>query len=122
MSISRKVDSSTVNLMQLAMHARAKPAQSLELSPITADLHLIGAMTVEDKNIYTWVKIHLETVHVTDWEISADGDDRPTETVKIQYGRAAMCYQGTPDGVLLDSTIDDGWDQWTNERWRHFLE
>ena len=116
MRISKQVDTATVYLMKQAMKAGADPANSKE-DDLTADIHIVGSMLIEEEHLYVWAKIRLEMVQLTKWSVSASGDGRPNEAVTLQYKKAAIWYQGS-EGTFLDASFTDGWNQTDNSRWR----
>ena len=117
MQISKAVDATTVYLMRYAME-RASPGTATTLD---AEIHVIGSMTDEEKTVYCQLRVYLQDVFITSWEVSGSGDGRPTESVELQYGKGAMCYQGS-QGSFLDAAQEDGWSLLNNERWRHYQD
>jgi type VI protein secretion system component Hcp len=118
-SISKEVDSTSSYLMRLAMEER-KSKKGID-SGIQADLHVLSSVDIPNQKrfIYPGLMIHLEAVRVQDWEIQSSGDERPEETVRIKYDRAAMSYQRTPDGKNFSPSHTSGWDQTGNKIWSY---
>ena len=57
-------------------------------------------------------------VLVRGWNINAQGDDRPTETLQLWYDKAAMKYFSTTDGeIWAQGGITSGWDQSIDDFW-----
>ena len=106
----------TVNLMQLAMESRMTPTGNE--APLVADIHFVGSLRGEDKtNVFTFLRIHLESVEIKSWKVDGSGDTRPTETFTLRYEKGAMCYQSTPDGKFRDPKAIAGWNQKENKPW-----
>ena len=116
MKISKQADMATVYLMRLAM--KTADREDSKGYNLTADIHMVGSMLIEEKPVYVWAKIRLEMVQLTSWGVSASGDGRPGEAIEIKYKKAAIWYQGS-EGTFLDASFTDGWNQTDNSRWRY---
>jgi type VI protein secretion system component Hcp len=117
LQFSKAVDGSTVYLMRHAMELLPTGTST----NLDAEIHVIGSMSNEAKTVYCQLRVYLEDVFITSWEVSGSGDGRPTENVELQYGKKAMCFQGS-QGSFLDPAQEDGWSMWKNERWRHYQD
>jgi type VI protein secretion system component Hcp len=117
MQISKAVDGTTVYLMRHAMEQPPKPGETTKLD---AEINVVGSMIIkQEQTVYCWLRVYLQDVFITSWEVNGAGDGRPIETVELQYGKGAMCYQGSQGG-FLDPAQEDGWNLWENKRWRHY--
>ena len=74
-------------------------------------------MSGTEGSIFPYLMITLDRVLIKGWEISAQGDDRPTENLTLWYDRAAMRYFRTTDGKVWNSVEPKGWDQHADEEW-----
>jgi type VI protein secretion system component Hcp len=120
MSLSKQVDSVSSSLLFLAMQERkSKKGTSREKElQLEADIHVVSSLQAGaegDRSTYTSLMVHLEAVNVVDWQLSASGDSRPTETVKLRYDRVAMIYIATADGKVFRVDPPKGWDQTENK-------
>jgi type VI protein secretion system component Hcp len=120
MQISKEVDRASCDLMVLAMEERSKKkgadrgeAGGKELH---ADVHVLGSVQFKDGNIFPSLMIHLECVRVAQWGINGSGDNRPSESITLQYDRAAMHYTWF-DGAAFLHFGPKGWDQKNNKPW-----
>jgi type VI protein secretion system component Hcp len=115
--IEKNVDFSTANLMKVAMNCRSKRGKD-KMTLTDADIHFVGT-TRRDDGIHTWafLRIHLEAVVIKSWNLSASGDQRPTESITLGYEKIAMCYAGTADARIQDAKQNAGWDQAQNKDW-----
>lgn len=64
-----------------------------------------------------YLKIVLGRVFVKSWNISGDGDQRPTEEVTFYYNKIAFQYARTPDGKKFYYSPLMSWNNATNELW-----
>ncbi len=116
LSISKTVDSSTVYLMHAAMKGRTDA-----FLPFAVDIHFIQNRPIEDtnkKSVHAFLKIRIENAIITDWSIDGSDDDRPKETVKIWFNRAAMKYRAVAENHTYETHGPLGWDQQANKDWK----
>ena len=126
-SINKFVDVASTVLMKFAMEDRkkTKAAKQEEGDPEAtrvADIHFLTSVRKKDEMksqfVFPYMMIHLENVLVRGWNINAQGDDRPTETLQLWYDKAAMKYFSTTDGeIWAQGGITSGWDQSTDDFW-----
>lgn len=120
LSISKHVDAATTHLMGYAMEDR-KVTKADEDKLRKADIHFIDSVRMNtsgtDQFIFPYLMITLDRVLIKGWEISSQGDDRPTESLTLWYDRCAMRYFRTSDGKVWTSVEPKGWDQQANEPW-----
>jgi type VI protein secretion system component Hcp len=121
LSISRFVDGATTCLMGFAMADRVV-TKSDTSKMRKADIHFLHSVMgdkteAKERFIYPYLMITLASVLVKGWNISAQGDDRPTESLELWYDKAAMRYYRTVDGKVWNTTEPKGWDQYKNEEW-----
>lgn len=120
MNVSKSVDMSSINLMKLAMECRGRPGaqDQVKQQALTADIHFVGSLGIpgRDSYIFTFLRIHLDTVTIEDWQINASGENRPQENFKLAYEKAAVCYSKTKDGSDI-TKVQFGWDQKENQEW-----
>lgn len=122
MELSKEVDRATCHLMVLAMEERSHKQGVADRGgekKLHADIHVLGSIVFEqsgERNVYPSLMIHLEGVRVKEWNINGSGDDRPKESVKLLYDRAAMYYVWT-DGKEFLHFGPKGWDQSKNGPW-----
>jgi type VI protein secretion system component Hcp len=121
-SISKEVDRATTDLMVLAMEERSKAKSANRASggkELCADIHVLGSVIFKDsvmRNAFASLMIHLECVAVKEWGISGSGDNRPSETVKLKFDKAAMHYTWY-DGSQFLYFGPKGWDQKNHAPW-----
>jgi type VI secretion system secreted protein Hcp len=113
LSIEKSVDSATVYLMYLAMKGRS----GSESGFFSVDIHLIQAST-DGGALAAYLKIRIENAMITQWDINATNDDRPTESLKIWFNKSAMKYRTTQDGVTFSTHGPLGWDEQGNKDWK----
>jgi hypothetical protein len=87
-----------------------------------ADFHFLHSVMGKQagsspRYIFPYMMITLENVLFKGWNITASGDDRPTETFELWYDKAAMRYYRTKDGLVWTGGDVSGWDQSKNEPW-----
>lgn len=124
LSISRFVDRVTVQLMDFAMQDR-KATKADEDALRKVDIHFLHSVHVygkhsaaeEDQYIYPYLMIALDRVLVKGWSISAQGDDRPTESLELWFDKSAMRYHRTNDGKNWIGAEPKGWDQHDDKAW-----
>ena len=114
LTIEKSVDSATVYLMYLAMKGRSGATESGFFS---VDIHLIQAST-DGGPVTAFLKIRIENAMIKEWDISASDDDRPTESLRIWFNKAAMKYRSTHDGVTFSTHGPLGWDEQGNKDWK----
>jgi hypothetical protein len=105
--------------MLKAMEERSKK-KSTDVDELAADIHVLGSVAFKDSKerfVYPSLMIHLEKVHVSEWTLDGSGNNRPSESFKLQYDKAAIRYGVTPDGKSYDPATAVGWDQNANARW-----
>ncbi|XZE46782.1 type VI secretion system tube protein Hcp [Pirellulaceae bacterium SH467] len=120
LSIDKSVDAATVYLMHAAMKGRTDTGGPRTLS---IDIHLVQSKRYEDATASggltsPYMKIRIENAIIQDWSIDASGDERPTESLKIWFNRAAMKYRATQDGKVYETHGPLGWDQQANKDWK----
>ena len=113
LSIEKSVDSATVYLMYLAMKGRS----GSESGFFSVDIHLIQAST-DGGALAAYLKIRIENAMITQWDINATNDDRPTESLRIWFNKSAMKYRSTQDGVTFSTHGPLGWDEQGNKDWK----
>lgn len=114
LSLEKTVDSATVYLMHLAMKGRSV---STESGFFSVDIHMIQAST-DGGSLAAFLKIRIENAMIKEWEITADEDNRPTESLRIWFNKAAMKYRSTKDGVTFSTHGPLGWDEQGNKDWK----
>lgn len=114
LTIDKSVDAATVYLMYLAMKGRSG---STESGFFSVDIHLIQAST-DAGAVSAFLKIRIENAMIKEWDVSASGDDRPTESLRIWFNKAAMKYRTTHDGVTFSTHGPLGWDEQGNKDWK----
>ena len=114
LSIEKSVDAATVYLMHLAMKGRSG---STESGFFSVDIHMIQAST-DGGAVTAFLKIRIENAMVKEWDIDASGDERPTESLRIWFNKAAMKYRTTHDGVTFNTHGPLGWDEQGNKDWK----
>ena len=114
LSIEKSVDSATVYLMYLAMKGRSGATESGFFS---VDIHMIQAST-DGGPVTAFLKIRIENAMIKEWNISASEDDRPTESLRIWFNKAAMKYRSSYDGVTFSTHGPLGWDEQGNKDWK----
>ncbi|MEI7461249.1 MAG: type VI secretion system tube protein Hcp [Pirellula sp.] len=113
LTISKSVDSATVYLMHSVMKGRKDSGDS---SKCNVDIHLIQNKNMDEGiGMQPFLLIRIEDAIIKDWDISGSGDDRPTETVKIWFNKAAMKYRATMDGKIYVAHGPLGWDGHDNK-------
>lgn len=117
LSISKTIDAATVYLMHSAMKGRTEVATA---RPVSIDIHLVQNMRddTSKKSVQAYLKIRIENAIITDWDLEASGDERPTENLKIWFNRAAMRYRASADGKVFETHGPLGWDQQENKDWK----
>lgn len=120
LSLEKFVDAATVYLMHAAMKGRTDTGGPRTLS---IDIHLVQTRAYEDAGTkqqmaLPYMKIRIENAIIQDWSIDASDDDRPTESLKIWFNRAAMKYRATHDGKVYETHGPLGWDQQENKDWK----
>lgn len=119
-NVGKMVDGVTADLMSFAMQDR-KVTKADESKMRKADIHCLhSVMEKSDKPerfIFPYLLITLEDVLIKGWRISAQGDDRPSETFEIYFDKAAIRYYRTKDGMTWNSSNVCGWDQGANDVW-----
>lgn len=113
LTIEKTVDSATVYLMYLAMKGRSGSGTGF----FAVDIHLIEAST-NGGPMAAFLKIRIENAMIKQWDISADEDRRPTESLRIWFNRSAMKYRSTEDGITFATHGPLGWDEQTNKDWK----
>lgn len=123
-TMNKKVDRATTDLMWLAMSHRTKKGGKGAEDKVHCDIHVLSYMELKNPtnlevvaNVYPILMLHLEGVSVTDWSIGSSGEERGNEKVAFHFDRAAIRYLSTPDGWKLDPGLDTGWDQLRQEMW-----
>ena len=114
LSIEKSVDSATVYLMYLAMKGRSGATESGFFS---VDIHMIQAST-DGGPVTAFLKIRIENAMIKEWNISASEDDRPTESLRIWFNKAAMKYRSSSDGKTFSTHGPLGWDEQGNKDWK----
>jgi type VI secretion system secreted protein Hcp len=62
---------------------------------------------------YDFEEVFIESFH---WSGSTGGDDTPTESLSLSFGKVKVCYTPQkPDGTPLSPSKDAGWDTSRNE-------
>jgi type VI protein secretion system component Hcp len=120
-SVSKFVDMTTTWLMQFAMEDRLKTKDDKD-NLRRADFHFLHSVkgidrAGKDRHVFPYLMITLDNVLVTSWNITASGDDRPTESMTIKYDKAAMRYYASADGKVWVGGDCCGWDQDGNGPW-----
>lgn len=114
LSLEKSVDSATVYLMYLAMKGRSGATESGFFS---VDIHLIQSST-DGGPAAAFLKIRIENAMIKEWDITASGDDRPTESLRIWFNKAAMKYRSSADGKTFSTHGPLGWDEQGNKDWK----
>ena len=118
LSISKSVDVASVYLMHAAMKGRTEVASS---RPVSVDIHLAQIMqsnASSSRSVQAYLKIRIENAIITNWDIEASGDERPSESIKLWFNRAAMKYRASADGKVFETHGPLGWDQQENKDWK----
>lgn len=113
LSFSKITDSATCDLMYLAMQDRLK-VKGEASDMLTADVHFLEII---DGTPTAYLKIALENVLIKSWNIDGSGDDRPTESVTLEFDKCALQYLSSTDGKTFSPAGQKGWDQIANESW-----
>lgn len=71
-----------------------------------------GSAGQQEYLVYTFEKVFIESIQ---WSGSSGGDDTPTESLSLAYGKFTISYkpQKAEDGTL-DAAVEAGWDQTLN--------
>jgi type VI protein secretion system component Hcp len=77
----------------------------------------MGKGSTDPRFIFPYMLITLENVLVKSWNITASGDDRPSESISLWYDKAAMRYYRTKDGKVWIGGQVSGWNQKENKEW-----
>jgi type VI protein secretion system component Hcp len=121
-SVSKFVDGTTTTLMRFAMEDR-NVTKSDQKKLRKADFHFLHSVMGRQSDakpgrfIFPYMMITLDNVLIKGWNITASGDDRPTETLELWYDKAAIRYYRTKDGLVWTGGDVAGWDQSKNEQW-----
>lgn len=120
LSIEKTVDSATVYLMHSAMKGRTGSAGSGFFS---IDIHIVqnrydDASSSSTSTVKPFIKIRIENAMIKEWDIDASGDERPSESLRIWFNRAAMKYRSSADGKVFETHGPLGWDEHTNRDWK----
>ena len=115
LSIEKSVDVATVYLMHRAMKGRSGAGDS---GFFTLDIHLIQTVSDASSPVKAFLKIRIENAMIKSWDVSASGDDRPTESLRIWFNRAAMKYRTSTDGKKFETHGPLGWDEQQNKEWK----
>ncbi|MDX1925735.1 MAG: type VI secretion system tube protein Hcp [Pirellulaceae bacterium] len=113
LTIEKTVDCATVYLMYLAMKGRS----GTESGFFAVDIHMIET-TTNGGPVAAFLKIRIENAMIKQWDISADQDERPTESLRIWFNKSAMKYRSTHDGVTFSTHGPLGWDEQANKDWK----
>lgn len=129
-TVSKFVDGTSTALMKFAMEDRKK-TKADEKKLRKADFHFLHSVVGDRSEIgkpteygrsgrfvFPYLMITLESVLIKGWNITASGDDRPTETLELWYDKAAMRYYYTNDGRVWNGGHAAGWDQSKNDEWK----
>ncbi|MEN1678602.1 MAG: hypothetical protein AAGJ46_03345 [Planctomycetota bacterium] len=124
LNVTRSVDRASVELFDFAMRDR-KATKADEDNARQVDIHFLHSVHVyksdnincEDQFIYPYLMIALDRVLFKGWEISASGDDRPTETLTLWFDKSAIRYDRTSNGRDWNHASPRGWDQHDNKEW-----
>jgi len=129
-SVGKFVDVATTVLLKFAMEDRTKTKTLKEdqgEKVRVADIHFLTSVSstsisktkdMKSRFVVPYLLIHLENVLVKNWNLTAQGDDRPQETLELWYDKSAMKYFSTTDGaVWIQGGITSGWDQSANKEW-----
>ncbi|MEO8595149.1 MAG: type VI secretion system tube protein Hcp [Candidatus Solibacter sp.] len=82
-------------------------ASGTHYAKVTVTLRKAGEKPVEYLK-YTFSTVFVESIQ---WSGSTGGDDAPTESVSMAYGKMEIDYQPQgPDGKALGGAIHGGWD------------
>jgi type VI protein secretion system component Hcp len=119
--VSRFVDAATPQLMKFAMQDR-RVDKGKQVMLRKADIHFLHSVMGNKsettlRTVFPYLMITLEDVLVTSWNITASGDDRPTESLSLKYDKAAMRYYRTVSGEVWTGGTPAGWNQMTNGDW-----
>lgn len=120
-SISKFVDGVSSSLMGFAMRDRLV-SKSDEQKQRKADIHFlhsVKSLDKEDRFIFPYLMITLQKVLIRGWNITASGDDRPSESMELWYDKAAMRYYRTIDGKEWIGGQITSWDQYKNDEWQN---
>jgi hypothetical protein len=116
-SIQKEIDRATTDLMALAMEEHSKPKGDNRAAAggkeLEADIHVLSSVvfgTGKQRYIFASLMIHLAHVRVEEWGINGSGDNRPSETVKLGFDKAAMHYSWY-DGQAFIHFGPKGWSQ-----------
>ncbi len=120
LSIGKTVDAATVYLMHRAMKGRTGSTDS---GFFTVDIHMLQNRYDSSKSdgksaMKPYLKIRIENAMIKQWDIDASGDDRPTESLRIWFSRAAMKYRTSADGKEFVTHGPLGWDEQANKDWK----
>ena len=122
-SIGKFVDAVTVTLMKIAMENKKnkKKTDKKKQNVLKADLHFLDSVSDKDDTksrfVFPYMMIHIEDALIKNWQINAQGDERPQETLELWFDKVAMKYFKTTDGKVWNRTGCNGWDQHKNESW-----
>jgi hypothetical protein len=61
--------------------------------------------------------VHLEGVKIVKWGIKANEDQRPGESLSLEYTKSAMQYTLTLDGKEFAPSTAVGWDHDAHDYW-----
>jgi type VI secretion system secreted protein Hcp len=61
---------------------------------------------------YTFEQVYVESIQ---WSGSSGGDDTPTESVSLAYGKFTLGYSPQKADGTLDAEVKAGWDMTTNQ-------
>jgi type VI secretion system secreted protein Hcp len=111
LSISKSVDSATVDLMYSVMKGRKESGTT---STTNVDIHLVQNAE-EGDGVEAFLLIRIENAIIKNWDITGSDDARPTENLKIWFNKAAMKYRATTDGKLYITYGPRGWDDQENK-------
>ena len=87
------VDSSTPYLMELSIRDKLMGNAS-SASNLLAEIHFVE--TAGQDTIQPFLQIAMERVHVEDWNVGGDADERPQESFKLVFERFAIKYTPLP--------------------------
>ena len=120
-SIGKFVDAATVTLMKFGMEDRKK-TKSDGKKLRSADIHFLDSVAKygdsKSRFVFPYMMIQMQHVLIKGWNISASGDDRPSETLELWYDKVAVKYFKTSDGKVWSLADSGGWDQSANEEWK----
>ncbi len=121
LTLDKSVDAATVYLMHGAMKGRTEAGNSGFYS---IDIHVVQSRYDEQENstskssVKPFLKIRIENAIIVGWDLSASADERPTESLRIWFNRAAMKYRASSDGKTYDTYGPLGWDEQANKDWK----